>query len=1137
MAEKFDELKEYIEKNPSKLNEHLPRVLEEIKKDDTGDFIKELNYVIRDEVMDAVKAAKNKHEQIMAEICVECMKKKTELHLARARDIFHAKTVIKWKGHVGAIERILQDLAEPIEWVPTDREKRDMEQGEEKSLSWWESGKHLKKTIEEMIEAFSRDKILKKVAGSVLHLLTACMESASDMHIVVALGIVKTTEMTWEGTEKLFPDVLEAFLKWLRREDTDFEGNFDHKELGHEIPDWDLLEIAGKSSVAPLKNLMEYCLEQELEGEGLCNKLSVHGNILRKIILGFIKKKSDNVKLYRDLFPYVVKLLSCDVEDLEEVAAKAIGLPDIYKNGELMAPYGDAIADAYLDDKCKGTSAGLALNSLFRFNPEVVLSRIDRIVVLLEDMGTNDKHFLYMLLYDVSQLNSKVLVPHIDLMFEDVCHSSLMHFCFMTLANISLKHAEKFIKHVDRCVKAWKQNPNGAASACKAISSVGCLNKKEAGRCLKILFTKLKSIDPMWTGVVLMEVKRIGQAHKECLAVYKPNIVKLKKCQQIGVPDLVLALIDFLEGRSLLGLTEDVAEQREDIDDLDNRVTTTENDVSRIDETVAQQSEDIQNVKSEVNDQGERLDELKEVVDETVEKVEEIDHKTITNAPKWSRDVSKLLNPEHEHDWRFLAVRLGYSGEDIRNWALSPDPTMAILAEWYTTHKSSDATYAILSALEDMGRTDAAEIITQSLDEAELLVPKTPSDDSGKPPTVFLSYQWDHQPEVKAIKKHLEMAGFPCWMDIGQMGGGDQLFAKISQGMRSSKMVLCMVTEKYSNSENCNKEVNLANLLNKPIIPVLIDQTKWPPEGAMSMLFAQLLYIQFFNEKEYVRGEKFWEDAKFSELLGQISYHATPDESMVSDEYRDWIPQLEDDPVTVKKVSGDAENSPVQQQSHATETSEPPSVFISYQWDKQTEIKRLFSRLTGLGYHCWLDINQMGGGDPLYSKIDKGVRNAKVVISCVTPKYALSANCRREVSLSDALRKPIIPLLLEEMTWPPEGPMSMTFTQLLYIDFTKETTQAGFEDEKFDELIEKMNELAQPMIEVMPANEERKVDENLQTTTPKAEGKETTLTGNDATSLGEQPTPLQHDDQSEDSNSSRPPSGKKNRKSSTCLLL
>ena len=58
-----------------------------------------------------------------------------------------------------------------------------------------------------------------------------------------------------------------------------------------------------------------------------------------------------------------------------------------------------------------------------------------------------------------------------------------------------------------------------------------------------------------------------------------------------------------------------------------------------------------------------------------------------------------------------------------------------------------------------------------------------------------------------------------------------------------------------------------------------------------------------------------------------------------------------------------------------------------------------------------------------------------MVFSCLTPKYTKSANCRREVSLADALKKPVIPLLLEEMTWPPEGPMSMVFSELLYIPF------------------------------------------------------------------------------------------------------
>lgn len=116
-----------------------------------------------------------------------------------------------------------------------------------------------------------------------------------------------------------------------------------------------------------------------------------------------------------------------------------------------------------------------------------------------------------------------------------------------------------------------------------------------------------------------------------------------------------------------------------------------------------------------------------------------------------------------------------------------------------------------------------------------------------------------------------------------------------------------------------------------------------------------------------------------------------------------------------------------------------PEVFISYQWGKQRQVKRLYQALTATGYTCWLDIHQMGGGDSLYDKIDKGIRRCRVFITCVTSKYALSANCRREVSLADALKKPIIPLLLEETAWPPHGPMSLVFTHLLYINCHDDT--------------------------------------------------------------------------------------------------
>lgn len=80
-------------------------------------------------------------------------------------------------------------------------------------------------------------------------------------------------------------------------------------------------------------------------------------------------------------------------------------------------------------------------------------------------------------------------------------------------------------------------------------------------------------------------------------------------------------------------------------------------------------------------------------------------------------------------------------------------------------------------------------------------------------------------------------------------------------------------------------------------------------------------------------------------------------------------------------------------------------------------------------------------------------------MSCITLKYSLSANCRREISLADALKKPIIPLLLEQMKWPPDGPMSMVFTELLFINFYRdESVQMTWTGDKFDELTSKLGQ-------------------------------------------------------------------------------
>lgn len=87
----------------------------------------------------------------------------------------------------------------------------------------------------------------------------------------------------------------------------------------------------------------------------------------------------------------------------------------------------------------------------------------------------------------------------------------------------------------------------------------------------------------------------------------------------------------------------------------------------------------------------------------------------MTNAPRWSRDLTKLMNPSDEHDWRLLAQRLGYSNDDIRAWASQHDPCMAVLSEWYATHKTREATYAVLTTLQEMDRMDGAAIVENAM--------------------------------------------------------------------------------------------------------------------------------------------------------------------------------------------------------------------------------------------------------------------------------------------------------------------------------------------------------------------------------------------------------------------------------------
>lgn len=141
------------------------------------------------------------------------------------------------------------------------------------------------------------------------------------------------------------------------------------------------------------------------------------------------------------------------------------------------------------------------------------------------------------------------------------------------------------------------------------------------------------------------------------------------------------------------------------------------------------------------------------------------------------REAAKLLAPSNTgRDWFALAKKLGYHDRDIGKLMEELSPALALLRDWYESNgRTRYCIDVLLSCLKMVTRDDIINLIEFDLEP------------EGSAPPVFISYQWDAQESVLDLRRRLELAGFPCWMDVGLMSGGDNLYGKIYDGISRAK--------------------------------------------------------------------------------------------------------------------------------------------------------------------------------------------------------------------------------------------------------------------------------------------------------------------------------------------------------------
>lgn len=108
---------------------------------------------------------------------------------------------------------------------------------------------------------------------------------------------------------------------------------------------------------------------------------------------------------------------------------------------------------------------------------------------------------------------------------------------------------------------------------------------------------------------------------------------------------------------------------------------------------------------------------------------------------------------------------------------------------------------------------------------------------------VFLSYCWANKDRIVEIVEHFRRSQICVWIDDEQMRGGS-CFEAMARGIETSRLVLIAMSRPYYRSANCRREAEYAARINKPIIPLRVEE-RYRPASWLGLIAGAELYFEF----------------------------------------------------------------------------------------------------------------------------------------------------------------------------------------------------------------------------------------------------------------------------------------------------
>lgn len=125
-------------------------------------------------------------------------------------------------------------------------------------------------------------------------------------------------------------------------------------------------------------------------------------------------------------------------------------------------------------------------------------------------------------------------------------------------------------------------------------------------------------------------------------------------------------------------------------------------------------------------------------------------------------------------------------------------------------------------------------------------------------------------------------------------------------------------------------------------------------------------------------------------------------------------------------------------------------IFVSYSRRDSKIVDQLISRLEEAGYTVWVDREDIQGGSQWRQAIVMAIDNCQVFISVLSPNSIASDNVRKEMDIAEGSKKPILPVMLQQIELPTHMRYQLAGLQIIDLSQDFETG--------FSQLIESLGE-------------------------------------------------------------------------------